>query len=255
MFYKNEKYMVRAAIVLTPAESKQLIAKAVRHTPEIKTAMVKGVIIIAGGSTNAYVARELTEDGIDLNRYVVGKIHEGEFRSTPEEERLKPIILIKGQKSEIPIPEILENFTSDDVFVKGANAVDCEGNVAVLAANRRGGTVGVFWALVKARGAHMLCPVGLEKLIPSVVDASRECGQQLFKYSTGLKTGLLPLPGAKVITEIEAFKILFDVDATHIASGGIGGSEGSVALSVKGDENKIETMWDTIQSIKQSKSS
>jgi hypothetical protein len=186
-----------------------------------------------------------------LKKYVVGKIFKGEFRSTPEEERLKPVVIIKGQKSEITVPEALGNFTPDDVFIKGANAVDHEGNVAVLAANPKGGTVGAFWALAKARGANIICPVGLEKLVFSISDASRECGQGLFKYSTGLKIGLLPLPGAKVITEIEAFKILFDLEATHIASGGVWGSEGSVALSVKGGEAEIDEMWKEIQNIKQ----
>jgi hypothetical protein len=138
----------------------------------------------------------------------------------------------------------------NDVFIKGANAVDPQGNVGVLAANPRGGTVGIFWPTVIARGANLICPVGLEKLIPSVETACIETGQEKLTYSMGLKVGLLPLAGAKVVTEIQALELLYQVQATHIASGGISGSEGSVVLSVKGEKVQIEKMWKEINQIK-----
>ena len=44
------------------------------------------------------------------------------------------------------------------------------------------------------------------------------------------------IPNAKVVTEIEALKILADVEAKQVVSGGVGESAGSVVLVVKGEE-------------------
>jgi len=246
VFYERDDRLIRAAVVLRPEESKKLIAKAAAQIEEIKNALKSGIVIIAGGTTNGYVAREITGREIDVFRYTAGRIYQGKLDATPEDQRLKPIILVKGEISEISTKEALEKFSADDVFIKGANAVDAEGNAGALAANPEGGTVGIFWAIVAARGANLICPVGLEKLIPSVEEACRETGQDRFSFSMGHKVGLLPLPGAKVITEIQAMEILYGLEATHIASGGILGSEGAVVLSVKGEMKAVQKMWDDV---------
>ncbi len=246
MFYQSNEKLVRAAVVLTPEGSKKLIARAVPKIPEVAAALNKGIVVIAGGTTNGYIAREITGEDIDVHRYTAGRIYQGRLDATPKEERITPIVLVDGKSSGWTIRQALEKFTSDDVFIKGANAVDPMGNAGVLAANPEGGTVGAFWAVVCARGGNIICPVGLEKLIPSVETACVEAGQGRFKYAQGHKVGLLPLPGAKVVTEIQALKVLYDVEAVHIASGGIMGSEGSVVLSVKGTDEQIEAVWKEI---------
>lgn len=243
MFYKPSDKLTRAVVVLIPEKSKGLIARAVARLPEVTTALKRGIVIIAGGSTNGYIAREITGDSVDIQRYTIGRIYQGRLDSTPEESRLKPYILVDGKPSNLDIPNALDKFTAGDVFIKGANAVDPQGNAGVLAANPQGGTVGKFWAIVAARGAHIVCPVGLEKLIPSVETACIESGQEIFTYATGHKVALLPLAGAKVVTEIQAVEQLYGLQATHIASGGVMGSEGSVVLSVKGARDKIDIMW------------
>jgi len=250
MFYRNIPETPRALLVFTPEESKRLIAAAVVQMTEVRSALKKGRIIIASGSTNAYIIAELSGTMDDLERRMVGRIFKGKLDAVPPEMRLEPVVLIDGKISDRPYPEVLEEFTAGDVFIKGANAVDPAGNVGVLAGNPQGGTVGKFWALVRARGARHICPVGLEKLIPSVEKAVEESGQEWFSYSIGLKASLMPLPGALVVTEIEALRILYDLEATHIASGGVMGSEGSVVLSVKGEKPNIDRMWGEIQSYK-----
>lgn len=250
MFYQSEDQYTRAAVVLTPEEAKKLIAKAVPRLDEVQRALKQGIVIIAGGSTNGYITREITGSDIDIHRYTVGRIYRGKLDSTPEEKRIKPSILVNGQPSELTMAEALDKFTGKDVFIKGANAVDSKGNAGVLAANPKGGTVGASWALVIARGAQLICPVGLEKLIPSVEKACFESGQERFDYSMGHKVALMPLSGAKVVTEIQAMRILYKLDAAHIASGGILGSEGSVVLSVKGAKDDVERMWEEVNSLK-----
>ena len=53
---------MRIQVTLTPAESKMLIAKAVRKTPLIQRAIRDGTIIVDKSSTNAYVLNELAEE-------------------------------------------------------------------------------------------------------------------------------------------------------------------------------------------------
>jgi hypothetical protein len=60
----------------------------------------------------------------------------------------------------------------------------------------------------------------------------------------------MPLVNARIITEIEAIAILTGAKATHVASGGIGGNEGSVVLSIEGPDDQVKAAFDLVQSIK-----
>jgi hypothetical protein len=142
------------------------------------------------------------------------------------------------------------NFGPDDVFIKGANAIDPEGNAGIFAAGLKGGTIGMAWPIVTPRGAHLIMPVGLEKMIPSVLDASKHTGVYHFKYSLGLPVKVVPVVTSKVVTEIQALALLAGVKATHVASGGVGGSEGAVVLSLEGNEASVEKAFELIKSIK-----
>jgi hypothetical protein len=87
-------------------------------------------------------------------------------------------------------------------------------------------------------------------MVPSVIEAAKHSGIYHFKYSTGLPTKLVPVPLGQVITEIQAFAVLAGVRAYHIGSGGVGGSEGSVHLSLEGDEERVEKAFELAKSIK-----
>jgi hypothetical protein len=58
------------------------------------------------------------------------------------------------------------------------------------------------------------------------------------------------LPEAKAITEIEAFAILYGVRAYNVGSGGVAGSEGSVHITLEGDEDKIEQAMELVKSLR-----
>jgi hypothetical protein len=92
--------------------------------------------------------------------------------------------------------------------------------------------------------------VGLEKLVPSIQKAAKSVGQKTFYYCQGIKIGMIPIMNAKVITEIDAFRILFDLEAIHIGGGGQSGSEGSVVLVAEGDKKALDQAIDLIESIK-----
>jgi len=247
---------VSALVALTPSESRRLIAKAVAELPEVKKASKSGLIIIARGTTNAFVAEEIIGISIQAksDEYGRGLIVEGELRVNTKRADERSIgndfVLRQGKVDDIQPIEAIREFTDDDVFIKGANALESSGQAAVLAASLEGGTIG--WALptLTARSAHLIVPVGLEKLIPSIDQASRRCGVFRFRYSTGLPCALIPLINAKVVTEIQALAVLADVSATHVASGGIGGSEGSVVLTLEGSESNIQRAIELMKKIK-----
>ena len=92
--------------------------------------------------------------------------------------------------------------------------------------------------------------MGLEKLVPSVKQAVAVCGQMKLDYCQGLKVGMVPLSGAKVVTEIEALRMLTDVESFHVASGGYGDSQGAVTLISEGSEEAVGKAIQAIEAIK-----
>jgi len=248
---------MRALFVFTPAESKRLIGKAVANTEEVKRAKEYGKIFIGHGSTNIYVAeeilgREKVAELIKKDTYLSGVLLRGTLCTTLAEEK-PPILILNRGKAEPPaptMPEILREFGPDSVFIKGANAVDPEGNAGVFMAHPEGGTIGWSIGTIIARGIKLIVPVGLEKLVPSVKKAVSLCGQQTLDYCQGLKVGLMPLSSAKVVTEIEALRILAGVKSYHVASGGNSGSEGSVVLVAEGDARGIGKASELVEAIK-----
>ncbi len=245
-----EEELVSGIAVLTPAESKRLIAKAVAVLPEVRKAMKKGRVAIAGGTTNAFVAEELLGVSISKVNYTAGIISGGELGVTANVGRLQPYILVDGQVVDVRYQDIIKEFEAGDVFIKGANAVDAQGNAGVIVAGDSGGTIGTVWPTLVARGSHLIMPVGLEKLVPSVIEASERCGIGRFEYATGYPVGLIPIVNGQVVTEIQALEILAGVVSTHVASGGVGGSEGSVVLAIAGTEEDVAHAFELIRSIK-----
>ncbi|MEG6616950.1 hypothetical protein V6C27_11030 [Peptococcaceae bacterium 1198_IL3148] len=241
---------MRAVFTLTSAESKRLLGKAVAQLPAVKRALQKGRVIIGGGTTNAYVAEEILGIEVDKAKYTAGIITGGVQCVTPAEDRLAPYSIVDGEVTKESWLEVLADFTADDVFIKGANAVDAEGHAGVLMSNPKGGTIGQAIGTLAARGSKLIIPVGLEKMIPSVELAAAAAGINTFDYSLGQRVGLMPLMYGEVITEIEALDMLTGVDAVCIAAGGVGGSEGSVTLSVEGSEGMVGATLDLIKGIK-----
>lgn len=240
----------RAVFPLTPSESKRLIAKGVAALPEVQEAMARGRVIIATGTTNGFVAEELLHLQLDKGLFTAGVITDGALCTTPPERRLKPFVLQAGKPVDTPIDEFLRQFEAGDVFIKGASAIDPDGYVGVLVAGGTGGTIGMALGTLLARGAHLVVPVGLEKMIASVPRAARAAGTLRVDYSYGAAVGLIPVLGATVITEIEALRLLTGVEAVHIGSGGVGGSEGAVVLAVEGPAEKVEAAFNLVKSIK-----
>lgn len=252
MFYHSPgiEGNVSALVALTPSESKRLIAKAVAALPEVKRALSNGYIVIGSGSTNAYIVEEITGQSIDKLLYLAGVITGGKLIVMPLNKRTPPIVLKAGQPAGISAQQAFKEFGPEDVFIKGANAVDAEGNVGVFVAGETAGTIGMAWPVITPRGSHLIVPVGLEKMVPSVAEATRHCGINRFKYSIGIPTALIPMANGKVVTEVQAIELLSGAVATHVASGGIGGTEGAVVLAIEGAEAKVKRAFDLVKGVK-----
>ena len=243
---------MRALFVFTPPESKRFIAKAVAQLPEVKKAKAEGEIVISHGSTTGRVVEEVLGECPEREKFVSGQIINGVLCVTQAEEK-PPIVVVRKGKVVLPeltMEELLKNFNEESVFIKGANAVDPEGNAGVYVAHHAGGTIGYAHSILSARGCHLIVPVGLEKLIPSVREAAKHLGQATLDYSLGIKIGMVPIMNATVVTEIEAFRILFGLEAVHVGGGGINGSEGSVTLVTEGEKKDTDQAIKFIEAIK-----
>jgi hypothetical protein len=248
---------MKALFVFTPNESKRLIGKAVAQLEEVRRALKETNVLIGHGSTDVYVMEEILGKDQLYNlmnpaAYMSGILVRGTLCSTLGSEK-PPIVLLKKGVITPPAPtmsEMLRDFGADSIVIKGASAIDHEGNAAVMVSHPEGGTIG--WAIgsIWARGIRLITPVGLEKLVSSVKDAVSKCGQYTFDYVQGKTVGMIPLIGARVVTEITALKILADVDCTHLSSGGVSGSEGSVALAAEGTREAVEKAIQVAESVK-----
>jgi len=248
----GNKNWAAALVVLNPSESRRLLAKATVALPEVQHAWRHGTIIIGRGITNAYVTEELLgiriepKAGLTFGMICSGMTTGNSGPPACSYHVIREGKVVEGADSNV---EIL-SFGPDDVFIKGANAIDPQGNAGILTSSLKGGTIGMAWPVLTPRGSHLIMPVGLEKLIPSVIEAARHSGVYYFKYSMGLPARLTPVVLGQVLTEIQALAVLAGVKATHMSSGGVGGSEGAVVLSIEGEEPAVAKAFDLVKSIK-----
>lgn len=251
-------------VALTPAESKRLIGKAVVQLPVVKQALKEGILAIHPSTTTSFIMKEIIgkwPEGVWVFGVIVPRgtcrnkrLMEIVSKRTPEQLR-KPVghtwIFKQGELQDpMQLESLLKQMKPQDVFIKGANAIDSEGNVGVLVARLDGGTIGKVVASKMAKGFNLIFPVSLEKLIPvSVKKAADEAGILKMDYSTGVPVGLMPAHGT-AITELEAINILTGAKATPIASGGVQGGEGSIVLVVKGETEQVKKAIDIVKRVK-----
>jgi hypothetical protein len=227
-----------------------LIAKAVAVLPEVKRALKKGTVFIGVGTTNACVAEEILGRKIERNRYIAGVVLPRGTCTLPRERRLRAVILRKGKVGKVKLADVLDSLTSEDVIIKGANAIDARGVAGIFLASKSGGTIGRVLGHVKARGANLIIPVGLEKFIPgSIAEVSKSVGISRFGYATGCPVGIMPVSG-KIVTEIEAIKILTGARAVVMGAGGVSGAEGSVTLAVTGTATQLGAVEKLVSKLK-----
>lgn len=237
--------------VLNPSQSKRLIAKGVVNLPQMRVALENGRIFIGRGGTNAYILEELNlmipldgngdgKEKVEFNKgdFVAGQIVPGKKYMNwwiNAGNRSPEVVIIKGKKSSVEDRiKTIGKFKHGDLFLKGANALDREGIPGVLVGSKDGGTIGTSQGILQAKGIEVICPIGLEKLVfGNIQSVQTLMGIENMDFpSEGMPCGMIPMPFATVITEIEALEVLFECEVFHVASGGVGGAEGSVSLLI-----------------------
>ncbi len=250
--------MERALVTLTSAESKRVIGKGIANLPEVKKAYKDGIVFIATSTSTAYVAEELLNRTIEEKGFfTAGVVVPRGMCITSTKRRLKYIGVNKGVASDVTLPEMrdkwLPEMDPDDVFIKGANAIDATGSAAIFLGNEKGrgtgGTIGTALGYVSARGIPLVIAAGLEKLVPgSLADVAPWVGGPL-RYAGGHPSGMMLVKG-KLVNEPEAFKTLTGVRAVPVAAGGISGAEGCHTFMLEGTAGEVDKAWALYKSIK-----
>lgn len=231
---------MKGQVTITVNGAKWLISRAVTSHPTVKSALKEGKVILKGGTTVSCIAEELL--GIKLR--ISGRITKrGTIGSLNSMDSPHSILIENNQWTNID-----DNFLQTalelgprDVVIIGANAIDTDKNAAMMAGSPGGGNPGKALTALMTEGTKVIIAAGLEKLIPTKIpDIIRHnTSRKNCELSMGMSVGLMPLYG-ELVTEIEALKILFNVNAMVIGRGGINGAEGSTTLIIDGDETSTK---------------
>jgi len=256
-----------AQIILTPTESKKLIAKAIARLDVVRKAAMEGIVLLSPSSSTYFIVEELTGEKPKTNYWVCGAVtpkgmcaemamvlggYSPSTNSNPGEASAWWIIengkLSVGEQ----LSDLLGRMKPTDVFIKGVNALDPQGNVGVLVGDTlEGGTWGWVLSAWRKKKFNLIYPVGLEKLIPiPITQATKEGKPARYEYGMGMPTGLFPCPEAKTVTELDAIEILSGATAVPMAAGGLGGAEGAVTLIIKGANGQVKKAIDYIEQSK-----
>jgi hypothetical protein len=241
--------IVQAQAILTVSESKRLIAQAVKEIPIVKNALANGMVIIGKGTTNAYVAEEITGKKIERAAFVRGRIQPAKGgKKLPDVKAAPDVILEKGKVVDLPLAEAVKKLKPGDVVIKGANALNYKNRlVGVNIGAPDSGTTGTIMPYVVARKAYLIIPIGLEKLVAGdLVDLTLRMREPIESLN-GLQSMFL-LTG-EIVTELEAIHVLTGATAFQCSAGGIGGAEGSVWLVFRGTREQVTKALKLVQSI------
>jgi hypothetical protein len=262
----NGGELVLAQVVLTTAESKKLIAKAVARLDVVQQAAKHGIVALHPSSSTYFIVEEITGSKPKTNYWVCGVVTPRgmcvemamvlgsgyapkEISADPGDLRATWIIENGKLAAEESLSSLFDRMTPSDVYVKGVNALDAGGNVGILFGHQ--GSMGYIQSARKKKGFSMIYPVGLEKLIPiSIRDAAKEAKPTKCEYAMGMPVGLFPGPAGTTVNELRAIEILSGAEAVPIASGGLGGAEGAITLMIKGEGDQVRRALEFVEQSK-----
>jgi len=232
--------VVQARVVLTVSEGKRLIAKAVAQMPVVRRARDEGTLIVTKGTTNTYVAEEITGEAIQHGAYIYGRVYPSKGgQALPEVSPMGEVVYVKGKRRrDLSLQDAVTELQAGDVVIKGGNALDYAGKTAgVYIGSGTGGTTGTIMPYVVARKARLIIPIGLEKQCTLPVANIQLMMREPMESLNSIPSMFL-LTGT-IVTEIEAFEMLSGVSAFQVGAGGIGGAEGAVHLLVRGSPEQV----------------
>ncbi len=240
---------MKAQVSLTVSEAKRIIAKGITSRTDVKSALEQGRILLKGGTTVSAIAEELIGSSLRIG----GRITPRGTKNALEKHNQSHCVLIdRGsvRDADTGIEEITGGLGRNDIIITSANAIDADGNAAMMAAAPLGHYPGRAMGGFSSQGCKVIIAVGLEKMIPGTIrQAILASGRESIDIALGSSVGLIPLTG-EIFTELEAISTLADVGVTVIGAGGIQGAEGSTTMVIDGPEDEVRAILDTIVSIK-----
>jgi len=260
-----------AEFIFTVTESKFLIAKAVTQLDRVQKAFREGIIAMHPSTSTYYVMKELTGQAPDHDKvWITGMIvpkalcveAHTQLKKTDKDTGLNKAladagtyphtyVLRKGERvSGWVLNDLTEKMGVGDIYLKGVNAMDASGKVAVqIGSVNENGTIGRMIAAAKKNHFEIICPTGMEKLIPgSAEDAARFVNRKR-DYSMGVKSALYAFD-ATVLTEKDALEMLADIKAMPFSCGGLDGAEGAVCIAVEGSDEQVQKAIAVAESVK-----
>lgn len=253
----NNHETITRQFLLTPAAGKRLIAKAFLHIPAIIEALEKGTVVIIAGTTNGYIAEEILGRIDQLSGFSKQRFFRGvtlppvyavsETGRLSDESRFPGDVVVAGGKwmKGKTVFDVAGKLKKGDVVIKGANALNVENRrAAIYIGGPEGGTILAVLQAVVGRRVELYLPVGLEKRVPGDLDKIA----LMLNSPNASGPRMLPVCG-KVITELDAIRILTGAQAELIAAGGVCGAEGSCWLAVSGAEEQVDGAEGLIKSV------
>ncbi len=255
--------IIQSGAILTVAESKRLIAKGVVQMPIVKNALANGMVIVIKGTTNAYVAEEITGQKVSHPAFVTGRVEpEKGAKILPPTKPVPHLVLEKGKVVDLSLPDAVKKLKPGDVVMKGANALDYKNKLAATnILDPAGGTTGITMPFIVARKVHLVIPVGLDKLVAGdIVDLTLKMREPMesLPVPSDLRSKT-PFPGynipsmwllhGEIVTELEAIKILTGATAFQSSGGGVSGAEGGVWIVFRGTQDQVKKAFELVKSI------
>lgn len=244
--------MMKAQITLTVAEAKALIAQGIAALPEVHAAVRSGKIFFKGGTTVSAVAERLA--GMPMK--ISGRITPRGCKTGEQELETGHTLLFSmghGEYVDHRLKEVVVGLGKGDIVIIGANALDYQGQAAMMVGGALGGPPGEVMVGLLAEGTTVLIAAGLEKMIPGTISrAIAASGRKKIDLAMGMAVGLVSLPG-RVITEQVALNILTGVECTVIGMGGVFGAEGATTMILDGTKEQVEHSLTLVQQLKGAK--
>lgn len=243
--------MKKIQITLTVEESKELIARSILFHPSYKHSQKKGSVLLKGGTTVSRISENLL--GFPLR--ICGRITERGTVSLCKSSSAPHSVLINNNSWENIDDDIIAKTASlgtDDLIICSANAFDNNGRAALMAGSVGGGNIGKSLSSWYTEGVKILIPVGIEKMIPGDLNETiSKTSRKGIDFSNGMSVGLMPIIG-EIFTEVEAFKLLGNVDVYVIGAGGLYEAKGSSVFQIEGKVEDIDKIISFVKGIKNS---
>ena len=107
----------QGVLVLNPAESKRLIAKAVVQLAEVQWAYANGRLAVTNGTTDAYVLEELTGEKVPPYQFSIGMVADGLLTMSVADDRVGSKFFVKGEAVKMDSRDFMKSLAKGDVVV------------------------------------------------------------------------------------------------------------------------------------------